>query len=101
MAIYTLSANTVEFAKAVADKTRQQIRQMCCCKWCSVTDLIEATKVSQLTVTHHLTIFKQAGLLKNGEMVGKKIMYSLNQKEVALCCGQMMGVLAPEIKTHA
>ena len=42
--------NTVNFAKALADETRQKIMSLCCCKWLSVGEIVEALHVSQPTV---------------------------------------------------
>ncbi|HEX9027845.1 MAG TPA: metalloregulator ArsR/SmtB family transcription factor, partial [Anaerolineales bacterium] len=54
----------VEFAKALADETRQQIMQLCCCQWISVGDIVDALKVTQPTVSHHLAVLKAAGLVR-------------------------------------
>jgi len=54
----------VEFAKAMADKTRQQIMRACCCQWVSVGDLAAQADVSQPTVSHHLAILREADLVR-------------------------------------
>jgi hypothetical protein len=33
--------DTVDFAKAIADETRQKIMALCCCKHLSVTEIVE------------------------------------------------------------
>ena len=53
--------DTVDFAKALADETRQQIMHICCCKWLSVGEIVDATRVSQPTVSHHLSILIAGG----------------------------------------
>jgi DNA-binding transcriptional ArsR family regulator len=63
MNIDELSPATLTFAKAMADSTRQKIMQACCCQWCSVGDLVERVGVGQPTVSHHLGILRQAGLV--------------------------------------
>lgn len=88
--------NPVEFAKALADPTRQKIMELCCCEWCSVTELVEAVNVTQPTVSHHLAILRRAGLV-NVREEGKNTFYSLNQQAVSVCCGQIMQVFAPEM----
>ena len=88
-------ANPVEFAKAIADKTRQEIMGLCCCRWCSVGEIVEETSVSQPTVSHHLAILRDAGLV-NVRHEGKQTFYSLNQERMAFCCGQLMVKFAPE-----
>jgi DNA-binding transcriptional ArsR family regulator len=89
--------NPVEFAKAIADDTRQQIMKMCCCEWCSVGDLAAKLKVTQPTVSHHLAILRDAGLVEI-RPEGKQTFYTLNQKRIAFCCGQLMLTFAPEAK---
>ncbi len=87
--------NPVEFAKALADDTRQKIMALCCCRWLSVNEIVEQTNVSQPTVSHHLAILREAGLV-NTRADGKQTFYTLNQDRVAFCCGQIMQVFAPE-----
>ena len=85
----------VEFAKAMADKTRQDIMRACCCRWVSVGELAAQTKVSQPTVSHHLAILREADLVAVRHE-GKQSFYTLNQNRVVACCGQIMMVFAPE-----
>lgn len=87
---------SITFAKAMADETRQNIMQHLCCNWLCVTDLVERLgKVTQPTVSHHLGILREAGLVY-ARREGKQIYYSLNQDEVATCCGAIMQNFAPE-----
>ncbi len=88
-------ANPVEFAKAIADDTRQKIMALCCCAEISVSEIVEKTDVSQPTVSHHLAILREAGLV-NVRREGKQTFYSLNQERIAFCCGQLMVKFAPE-----
>ncbi|HEY3310732.1 MAG TPA: metalloregulator ArsR/SmtB family transcription factor [Anaerolineales bacterium] len=91
--------NVVDFAKALADETRQKIMKLCCCEWISVNEIVEQLgAVSQPTVSHHLAILRDAGLV-NVRHDGKQTFYSLNQSRVAYCCGQLMGKFAPEEKS--
>ena len=90
------NTNTVEFAKALADDTRQKIMALCCCQEMSVNDIVEATGVSQPTVSHHLKILKGAGLVRS-ERRGQQVIYTLNQKQVALACCQVAENFAPGI----
>ncbi len=89
--------NPVLFAKAIADGTRQKIMSECCCKWLSVSEIVEKLDVTQPTVSHHLAILRDAGLVSIREE-GKQTYYMLNQERVALCCGQLMIRFAPETK---
>jgi ArsR family transcriptional regulator len=85
----------VVFAKALADKTRQKIMKLTCCRWLSVNQIVEQLNVTQPTVSHHLAILREAGLVDVREE-GKQTFYSLNQKRLAVCCGQLMVNFAPE-----
>jgi ArsR family transcriptional regulator len=92
--------NSVVFAKAMADKKRQEIMRACCCQWVSVGDLAAQTKVSQPTVSHHLAILREADLV-DVRHEGKQSFYTLNQSRVVACCGQIMMVFAPEAAAEA
>ena len=91
-------SSPVAFARALADPTRQQIMKLICCKWLSVGEIVEAVGVRQPTVSHHLAILRNAGLV-NLRSEGKHTYYSLNQARVALCCGDLIQVLAPETES--
>jgi len=86
----------VEFAKALADDTRQKIMSLTCCRWLSVNQIVEELgQVSQPTVSHHLAVLREAGLVQVRNE-GKQTFYSLNQAAIAACCGQLIQVFAPE-----
>lgn len=89
------SIDTVEFAKALADETRQKIMALCCCRWISVNDIVAKLEVAQPTVSHHLKILRQAGLVKS-ERRGKQIMYSIDQERLARGCCQVAENFAPD-----
>ena len=90
--------NPVLFAKALADETRQKIMNLVCCQWLSVNEIVEQLHVTQPTVSHHLAILREAGLVSVREE-GKQSFYSLNQNKIAICCGQLMIKFAPETET--
>ena len=90
--------NPVEFAKALADETRQKIMNLVCCQWLSVNEIVEKLDVSQPTVSHHLAVLRDTGLVNIREE-GKQTFYTLNQARVASCCGQLMIKFAPETET--
>jgi len=89
--------NPVLFAKAISDETRQKIMSECCCCWLSVNEIVEKVGYSQPTISHHLAILRDAGLVNIREE-GKQTFYSLNQENIAVCCGQIMLKFAPEEK---
>ena len=89
------SVNTVEFAKAIADETRQKIMAICCCELLSVNDIVAKINVAQPTVSHHLKILKTAGLVRS-ERRGKQVLYTLQQERMAEGCCQVAENFAPE-----
>lgn len=80
--------NPVLFAKALADDTRQKIMKICCCQWVSVNEIVEQLDVTQPTVSHHLAILREAGLVDIREE-GKQTFYRLNQSHITVCCGRL------------
>jgi ArsR family transcriptional regulator len=97
-----MKTNPVLFAKAIADETRQKIMSECCCCWLSVNEIVEklnaSQRISQPTVSHHLAILRDAGLVNIREE-GKQTFYTLNQENIVICCGQLMIKFAPETAT--
>ncbi len=94
MKTVTIVLDTVEFAKALADETRQKIMAICCCEMVSVNDIVDKLDVAQPTVSHHLKILKNAGLVKSVRQ-GKQIMYTLDQERLARGCCQVAEDFAP------
>ncbi len=73
---------------------------LCCCEWKSVTEIVEAVDVAQPTVSHHLAILRDAGLVQVRHE-GKQTFYTLNQERVVSCCGKLMEIFAPGNETTA
>jgi ArsR family transcriptional regulator, arsenate/arsenite/antimonite-responsive transcriptional repressor len=90
-----IALDSITFAKAMADETRQNIMHLLCCGWMCVGDIVNQTGVTQPTVSHHLGILREAGLV-NVQRDGKQVFYTLNQDAVAICCGSLMQKFAPE-----
>jgi len=93
-----MKVDPVLFAKAIADDTRQKIMSECCCCWLSVNEIVEKVGFSQPTISHHLAILRDAGLVNIREE-GKQTFYSLNQESIVTCCGQLIIKFAPETST--
>ena len=93
-----MKTDPVLFAKAIADETRQKIMSECCCCWLSVNEIVEKVGFTQPTISHHLAILRDANLVNSREE-GKQTFYSLNQENIAFCCGQLMIKFAPESVT--
>ena len=92
-----MPSDSLAFGKAMADGTRQRIMGLLCCRELCVSDLVdELGDVSQPTVSHHLQILKQAGLVDT-RREGKQIYYTLRQETIADCCRFIAREYAPEI----
>lgn len=89
------TVDVVAFAKAIADDTRQQIMALCCCRRMNVGDIAREIGVAQPTVSHHLAILRDAGLV-TVEREGRETYYTLNQARITVCCGKLMLTFAPE-----
>jgi ArsR family transcriptional regulator len=87
--------DSVIFAKAIADNTRQQIMRLLCCQWLCVSDVVDQSGVTQPTVSHHLAILREADLV-HVKRDGKQVFYTLDQDKMAVCCGVLMQIFAPE-----
>ena len=94
MKTIVFSIDTVEFAKALADETRQKIMALCCCQWMSVNDIVDKLEVAQPTVSHHLKILKSCGLVKS-QRHGKQVLYTIDQEKLAHGCCQVAENFAP------
>ena len=83
------SIDTVTFAKALADETRQRILEMLLEGEKCVSDIVDAFSMSQPTISHHLNVLKQTGLVTSRKE-GKLVFYAINRANVVECCGQLM-----------
>jgi ArsR family transcriptional regulator len=92
-----MTIDSVMFAKALADGTRQEIMKQLCCVWLSVNELVEKLggKVNQPTVSHHLKKLEDANLVLIRQE-GRQRFYTLNQKQMTVCCGSLVGTFAPD-----
>lgn len=66
-----------EVFKAVSDKTRRVILQMLRTRDMTAGEIAEHFDISRPSISHHLNILKQAGLVMD-ERQGQNIFYSLN-----------------------
>ncbi len=88
--------NSIDFAKAIGDETRQQIMALCCCRRLSVSEIVAQLGVTQPTVSHHLKVLREAGLVKR-EKHGKNVYYTLIQEKMAQGCCRVAEDFAPQI----
>jgi ArsR family transcriptional regulator len=89
----------IEFAKALADETRQKIMALCCCRWLSVGEIVDALNVTQPTVSHHLSLLRAARLV-NVRREGKQVFYTLDQSRMAEGCCTLAENFAPDHKLN-
>ena len=92
-----MNTDSVLFAKALADETRQEIMKHLCCVWLSVSNVVDKLggKVNQPTVSHHLKKLEEADLVLVRQE-GRQRFYTLNQKRLTVCCGNLLQVFAPD-----
>ena len=92
-----MDENSVVFAKALADDTRQVMLKHLCCTWLSVNDLVDKLggKVKQPTVSHHLKLLEDANLVLVRQE-GRQRFYTLNQEQMTVCCGTLINKFAPD-----
>jgi ArsR family transcriptional regulator len=86
---YGVTIDSVEFCRALADDTRQQILVMLLDGEKCVSDIVEAFHMSQPTISHHLGILKQFKLVTSRKE-GKLVFYGINRNNVVQCCGQLI-----------
>ena len=84
-----MTIDSVEFCRALADDTRQQILVMLLDGEKCVSDIVEAFNMSQPTISHHLGILKQFKLVTSRKE-GKLVFYDINRNNVVQCCGQLI-----------
>jgi ArsR family transcriptional regulator len=54
-----------------------------------VSDIVDAFTMSQPTISHHLSILKQFGLVTSRKE-GKEVFYAINRDNVMECCGRLI-----------
>lgn len=89
-----MAINCVDFCKALGDGTRQKILQMLREEEMCVSDIVEGFDMSQPTISHHLSVLKNLGLVR-ARKEGKQIYYSINQGNVTECCGMLLARFSP------
>ncbi|MDY7076112.1 MAG: metalloregulator ArsR/SmtB family transcription factor [Chloroflexota bacterium] len=84
-----MTIDCVEFCKALADETRQRILEMLMEREMPVSDIVDAFTMSQPTISHHLSVLKQFGLVVSRKE-GKQVFYAINRDNVVECCGRLV-----------
>lgn len=83
-----VTIDCVAFCKALADDTRQRILRMLLEEEMCVSDIVAAFDMSQPTISHHLNILKQFGLVTSRKQ-GKLVFYATSRDRVVECCGRL------------
>jgi ArsR family transcriptional regulator len=84
-----MAIDCVEFCRALADDTRQRILEMLLEREMCVGDIVDAFDMSQPTISHHLNVLKQFGLVASRKE-GKQVFYAINRDNVVECCGRLI-----------
>lgn len=85
------------FFKAVADPTRIKIMMLVMKKKMCVTDICKHFKMKQPSISHHLNILKNAGIVIDRKD-GKEVYYTLNKCCISSCCGDFMNEFEKDSK---
>ncbi len=83
------------FGKALADPSRLIILKLCCTEGKNVTELVEMTGLAQSTVSYHLTVLREAKLVKVRHK-GKSTIYTLDQQAFSTCCQVSSHLFIPD-----
>jgi DNA-binding transcriptional ArsR family regulator len=83
-------AAIAEILKAVADPTRQQILKLLEDKPRAVTEIVDHFSLSQPTISRHLSVLKNAGLVQ-AERHGQYVVYSLRPARLQSICHGFFG----------
>ncbi|WP_027091795.1 autorepressor SdpR family transcription factor [Cohnella thermotolerans] len=78
--------------KALSDPTRRQIIQLLKERDMSAGEIAEQFSISKPSISHHLTILKNAKLVQD-ERQGQSIIYSLNTTVIQEALGWFLGML--------
>jgi ArsR family transcriptional regulator len=87
----------VQFFKALSDETRQEILEMLEQEDMCVMDICGRFNMSQPTISHHLNILKNAGLV-NIRKEGKMVFYQLRREWINGICREYFAKFKIEIE---
>ena len=96
MAWMEMADQCVDFCKALCDSTRQRILEMLREREMYVGEIADAFRLTQPSISHHLSILKRASVVKSRKE-GKQVYYSLNQDNIQECCDMLMAKFIPEM----
>jgi DNA-binding transcriptional ArsR family regulator len=76
--------------KAIGDPTRVRILIMLEGRELSVSEIVNHFRLSQPTISRHLSVLRQAGLVSR-RRTGQRVVYSLRPESVKCCCEDFFG----------
>jgi ArsR family transcriptional regulator len=83
MTIYKLVEKLNQLGQAIADPTRVRILTALLCSELCVCELVDALEVSQSTLSSHLQVLRQIGMVITRKE-GRWVYYSLDKRKAAL-----------------
>jgi ArsR family transcriptional regulator, arsenate/arsenite/antimonite-responsive transcriptional repressor len=81
-----------DFAKAMADETRQRILWLLQQGEMNEGDIVSHFNLTQPTISHHLTLLRNANLV-TARHDGRYVFYRANPACVTECCGEILSRL--------
>jgi ArsR family transcriptional regulator len=78
-----------DFAKAMADETRQRILSLLQAGELNESDIVAHTDLTQPTISHHLALLRRANLV-SARREGKHVFYRTNPACVSECCSKIL-----------
>lgn len=84
-----MPVDCVAFCRALSDETRQKILQMLREREMCVSEIVDAFAMSQPTISHHLAVLKNTGLVSDRKE-GKQVYYSLDRCCLSDCCTDLL-----------
>ena len=76
----------VKFFQTISDESRQKILLLLDKENLTVNELSEMSGLSQSNTSGHLSVLKNAGLVR-ADKKGNNVIYSINKKWFSKCCG--------------
>jgi predicted transcriptional regulator len=90
IALLPLSVDLPTLFKAIGDPTRARILIVLEKGERSVSEIVKHFELSQPTISRHLAVLKQAGLV-DSRRSGQRVVYSLRSESMKCCCEDFFG----------
>jgi DNA-binding transcriptional ArsR family regulator len=78
-----------DFAKAMADETRQRILSLLQAGEMNESDIVAHFDFTQPTISHHLALLRRSNLV-SARREGKHVLYRANPACVSECCSEIL-----------